>query len=169
MTTYTKFVPGSGVGVTTGSPGAATAAYHPSSYARKPYLIESLMDFSLQNATNGDIFTAFNIPVNSIVLAVGATVVTACNGTTPTCKIGHTDDDDEWVASSTAIDATGPLAIIGSGSAAPVALQCVAASKVVNVTIAVTGTITAGILNVWMLLIDTSPVKVTSTAAPNAS
>lgn len=169
MTTYTTFVPGSGIGATAGSPGAATAAYHPSSYARKPYVLECLMDFSLRTAANGDIFNAFNLPINSVVLAVGATVVTACNGTTPTCKIGHTDDDDEWVASGTAIDATGPLALIGSGTAAPVAVQVAAASKVVIVTIGVTGTLSVGVLQVWMLIVDTSPVKVTSTLAPNAS
>lgn len=169
MTTYTTFVPGSGVGATAGSPGAATAAYHPSSYARKPYLIEALIDFSLRNASTGDIFNCFNLPINSVVLAVGGTVVTACNGTTPVCKIGHTDDDDEWVAGSTALDATGPLALIGSGTAAPVALQVTAASKVVNMTVTVTGTISVGVVQVWMLILDTSPVRVTSTTAPNAT
>lgn len=162
MTTYSTFIPGSGTSATTGSPGAGTSG-HPMTYARKPYIVEAVVDFSVQNASTGDIFNLFNLPSGSLVLAVGAQVTTACNGTTPTCKIGHTDDDDEWVAAGTAIDSTGHLANIGNGTAAPVALQVTTTGKVVNMTVSVTGTISTGVIRAWMLIVDVSTVRSSAT------
>lgn len=168
MTTYSTFVPGSGVGATVGTPGAGTSG-HPSSYARKPYVIESLHDYSLQNVATGDIFNCFNIPIGSVVLAVGAHVITGCNGTSPTVKLGHTDDDDEWFAATACATDNTYIPVIGDGTAAAVQLNVIAASKKIIATFSVTGTISVGIIRYWMLIVDVSPVKVTSTTAPNAS
>lgn len=163
MTTYSTFLPGSGTAGTVGVPGFGSGAYHPQSYARKPYYLDMVIDFSVQNAATGSIFNCFALPIGSLVLAVGGEVLVAADQTTPVCKIGHTDDDDEWVAASTDIQTTGHMAAVGNGTAAPVALQVTAASKYIILTTTSTGTLTLGKVRVWMLILDVSSIHTSAT------
>lgn len=163
MTTYTLFIPGSGSGATVGTPGAGTTGM-PSVYVRRPYLVEAIADFSVQNAVTNDIFNMFNVPAGSILLAAGAEVITAATtGTAPQVSLGFTGTAANFV-SAQAITAAGHLTSIGDGTVAAIPKYSKgAANLVIMTTVNITGTLSDGKVRVWALLQDVSTVKTVTT------
>lgn len=67
--------------------------------------MEVTLDFSSTNGTSGDTIQLFSIPADSVVLAVGAEVVTAEGGTL-TIDVGDGDDPDGYLDGSNGNSAT---------------------------------------------------------------
>lgn len=82
-----------------------SAGYAPHSGVDKVYLIEQVIDFSVNNASATDVLEVIPVPAMTSVLQVGWEVITA-EGGTATIDIGDGDDDDYWKSAADANDAT---------------------------------------------------------------
>jgi len=83
-------------GSTTSTEAANSIAALPES-RRPAYMVEAVLDISkIDNytCTNGDIFQVLEIPAGTFVIAAGAEVLTAFDGTTPTVDIDFDAGDD---------------------------------------------------------------------------
>ena len=64
---------------------------------RHAYMVEAVLDISKlpsYSCTNGDIFQLLEIPANTFVIAAGAEVLTAFDGSSPTVDIDFAAGDD---------------------------------------------------------------------------
>jgi len=151
MTTYTDFVKG-------GANGFAESK-------RTPKYVEAVIDFADQNAVTTDRFDVFNFPVGTLVLQCSSEVITAVTGTgtitTPTYDI--TDGTKVWV-NDEELDVVGHAALLASQTTAPETLATAAQTIRAVVTITDGGTITAGKLRVWALIVDVNEKAPATTA-----
>lgn len=105
-----------------------------------------------------DVVQAIRIPAGTAVLAAGVQIVTPADSTTLTLDVGTGVDADAWV------DGFDGKAAAGEFSQFPAAYQPITATAedTIDVTLAtLTGTLTAGEVTVWAVLLD-----ITATSKP---
>ena len=153
--------------LTLGSTKSSTAA---SSIAALPdvrnqaYMVEAILDISkISNYTcvNGDIFQVLEIPAGTFIVAAGAEVLTAFNGTTPTVDIDFAEGDD--IIDGGDVTATGYLAAGTNGGANLTSqatfTQLITATDTIDVKlIAASADVTVGKLRVYAVVVDMNSV-----------
>lgn len=134
---------------------------------KQAYMIEEVLDIpalikagAFTAAVNGDVFELLTIPAGTLVVAAGAEVLTAFNGTTPTVNIDFAGGDD--IVDGASVGSTGFLAGGTNGSAIGTDglnyVQFVSTADTIDVTLAVTGNVTAGRLRVFAVVVDLNSV-----------
>jgi len=153
--------------MTLGSTKSSTAA---SSIAALPdvrnqaYMVEAILDISkISNYTcvNGDIFQVLEIPAGTFIVAAGAQVLTAFNGTTPTVDIDFAEGDD--IVDGGDVTATGYLAAGTNGGANLTSqatfTQLITTTDTIDVKlIAASADVTVGKLRVYAVVVDMNSV-----------
>lgn len=147
--------------------GKETAGTYPD-VRNQAYMIEATLDIgklvragAFSAAVNGDIFELLTIPAGTLVVAAGAQVLTAFNGTSPTVNIDFAGGDD--IVDGQSVGSTGYLAagtngtIIGTNS--PQYTQFVTTADTIDVTLAVTGNTTTGVLRVFAVVVDCNTIQ----------
>jgi hypothetical protein len=132
------------------------------------YMIEAVLDIpqliksgAIATAETGDIFELLTVPAGSLVVAAGAQVLTAFNGTTPLVDIDFAAGDD--IVDGQSVATTGYLAagtngtVIGTNS--PAYTQFVTTADTIDVKLAVTGSVTAGKLRVFAVVVDCNSIQ----------
>ena len=112
---------------------------------KQAYMVEEILDISKianYTCTNGDVFEVLEIPAGTFVVAAGAEVLTAFNGTTPTVDIDFAAGDD--IVDGQSVTSTGYLA--AGSNTIDVKLICSAAN------------VTSGILRVYAIVVDVDGV-----------
>lgn len=121
---------------------------HPSN-ARKPYIANTVIDFSTQVPAINDVFQAIVVPAKSLILEAGIDILTADTaGNLGTLALG--DGTNTWVAAATCA-AAGPMTI------AAVESKTKNAVDTIDVTVG-TGVVNAKI-RVWAVLVDISDTE----------
>lgn len=157
--------------LTLGSTKSSTAANSIAAFPdvrNQAYMIEGILDISkIANYTcvNGDIFQVLEVPAGSFVIAAGAEVLTAFNGTTPTVDIDFAGGDD--IVDGASVATTGYLAAGTNGGANSTAqttfTQLVTAADTIDVTLAAASAdVTAGKLRVYAIVIDMNTIANTA-------
>lgn len=154
-------------GSTTSSEAANSIAALPES-RRPAYLVEAILDISkIENysCTDGDVFQVLEIPANTIVMAAGAEVLTAFDGTTPTVDIDFAEGDD--IVDAGDVTSTGYLAAGTNGTAVGTATanftQFVTTTDTIDVVLAAgSADVTEGVLRVFAVVIDVDGVAETA-------
>lgn len=134
---------------------------------KQAYMIEKVLDIpalikagAFTTAGNGDIFELLTVPAGTLVIAAGAEVLTAFNGTTPTVDIDFAAGDD--IVDGASVGSTGFLAGGTNGSAigtdALNYVQFVSTADTIDVKLAVTGSVTVGKLRVFAVVVDLNSV-----------
>jgi len=153
--------------MTLGSTKSSTAA---SSIAALPdvrnqaYMVEAILDISkISNYTcvNGDIFQVLEIPAGTFIVAAGAQVLTAFDGTTPTVDIDFAEGDD--IVDGGDVTATGYLAAGTNGGANLTSqstfTQLITTTDTIDVKlIAASADVTVGKLRVYAVVVDMNSV-----------
>ena len=157
--------------LTLGSTKSSTAA---NSVATLPdvrnqaYMVEAILDISkIANYTcaNGDIFQVLEIPAGTFIVAAGAQVLTAFNGTTPTVDIDFAEGDD--IVDGGDVTAVGYLAAGANGGANLTSqatfTQLVTTTDTIDVKlIAASADVTSGKLRVYAIVVDMNSVANTA-------
>jgi hypothetical protein len=144
------------------------------------YLVEKILDVGklvsaglFSAITSGDIFQVLEIPGGSIVIAAGAEVLTAFNGTTPTVDIDFGAGDD--IVDGGDVTATGYLASGTNGAANTVGgstyVDFVATTDTIDVLVtAGASDVSSGVLRVYAVVCDLTGVAdlATEVARDNA-
>lgn len=131
--------------------------------AHNSYLIERHLDIAKLIASgvtigNGDVFQLLKIPAKSLVIAAGAEVVTAFDGTTPTVDIDFAGGDD--IVDGGDVTSVGFLAAGANGQGiviggAPTFTQLVSSTDTIDVTLtAASSDVTEGVLRVFAFVLD---------------
>lgn len=160
MATYDMTAKGAGVG-------ADSIAALPD-VRNQAYKIEAILDIDklvaagrFTAAANGDIFQVLEIPANTFVIAAGAEVLKAFNGTTPTADIDFGEGDD--IVDGGDLATLGYLAAGSNGGANNTAqatfTQLVTTTDTIDVKLLVTGSVTAGKLRVYAVVVDLDGVS----------
>lgn len=147
--------------------GKETAGTYPD-VRNQTYMVEATLDIAklvsagaFSGAANGDIFQLLTIPAGTLVAAAGAEVITAFNGTTPTVDIDFAAGDD--IVDGGDVSATGYLAAGTNGTAIGTATanftQFVTTADTIDVTLAVTGSVTTGKLRVFAVVVDCNSIQ----------
>ena len=147
--------------------GKETAGTYPD-VRNQTYMVEATLDIAklvsagaFSGAANGDIFQLLTIPAGTLVAAAGAEVITAFNGTSPTVDIDFGGGDD--IVDGGDVSATGYLAAGSNGTAigtsSPAYTQFVTAADTIDVTLAVTGSVTTGKLRVFAVVVDCNSIQ----------
>jgi hypothetical protein len=131
---------------------------------RQAYMVEAILDISkIANYTcvNGDIFQLLEIPAGTFIVAAGAEVLTAFNGTTPTVDIDFAAGDD--IVDGGDVTATGYLAAGTNGGANLTSqvtfTQLVTTTDTIDVKlIAASADVTSGKLRVYAVVVDMNTV-----------
>lgn len=149
---------------------------HPSRHGATnlPYTVEAIVDFAEVLAKKGsalaaeDIVEAVAVPAQTLVLSAGVEVLEAADSTTLTVDVGVTGvDTDVWVDGFNAKSAAGTYA---QNPAAYQPIVVGAAADTVDIELAtLTGSLTAGKLRVFAVLLDVSDKKAPGIATPTAS
>ena len=130
---------------------------------RHAYMVEAVLDISKlpsYSCTNGDIFQLLEIPANTFIIAAGAEVLTAFDGTTPTVDIDFAEGDD--IVDGGDVTSTGFLASGTNGSAMTTSgtltfTQHVTTTDTIDVKlIAASADVTEGRLRVIACVADTN-------------
>ena len=132
------------------------------------YMIEAVLDIpqliknkAIATAETGDIFELLLVPAGTLVVAAGAEVLTAFNGTTPLVDVDFAAGDD--IVDGQSVATTGYLAggtngtTIGTSS--PNFVQFVTTADTIDVKLAVTGSVTAGKLRVFAVVVDCNSIQ----------
>ena len=127
---------------------------------RHAYMVEAVLDISKlpsYSCTNGDIFQLLEIPANTFVIAAGAEVLTAFDGTSPTVDIDFAAGDD--IVDGGDVTSTGYLAAGSNGGANLTSqstfTQLVTTTDTIDVKlIASSADVTAGKLRVYAIVVD---------------
>jgi hypothetical protein len=135
---------------------------------RQAYMVEAILDISkIANYTcvNGDVFQLLEIPAGTFIVAAGAEVLTAFNGTTPTVDIDFAAGDD--IVDGGDVTATGYLAAGTNGGANNTAqatfTQLITTTDTIDVKlIAASADVTSGVLRVYALVVDLDGVAETA-------
>lgn len=147
--------------------GKETAGTYPD-VRNQTYMIEATLDIAklvragaFSAAVTGDIFELLTVPAGTLVVAAGAEVLTAFNGTTPTVDIDFAAGDD--IVDGQSVASTGYLAggtngtVIGTSS--PAYTQFVTTADTIDVKLAVTGNVTTGKLRVFAVVVDCNSIQ----------
>ena len=107
----------------------------------------------------GDVFNVLKVPAGFLILNAGAEVMTAFNGTSPTVDIDFAGGDD--IVDGASVASAGYLASgtngqtnVIRGDAASTYTEFNATEDTIDVTLAVTGNPTVGVLRVYVQGID---------------
>jgi len=157
--------------LTAGSTISSEAAYSIAALpeSRRPaYLVEAILDIEkIENysCTNGDVFQVLEVPANTLVMAAGAEVLKAFDGTTPTVDIDFAAGDD--IVDAGDVTSTGYLAAGTNGTAVGTATanftQFVTTSDTIDVVLAAgSADVTEGRLRVFAVVIDVDGVAETA-------
>jgi hypothetical protein len=115
-------------------------------------------DGTISSVANADVFQVIDIPAECYVFHCGAEVITAFDGTTPTVDIDFGGGDD--FVDGGDVSATGYLAAGTNGHVDYTAVATFnnrnTSSDTIDVTFAVTGSITVGVLRVYAIVADIS-------------
>jgi len=124
---------------------------------RNPYMVQTTLNFATALSDKGsalaaaDVIPVIAVPAGTMILNAGAQVVTATDATATTVDIGTGVDADVFVDGFNAKSAADTYA---DNAAAFQPLIATAADNI-DVTIAtLTGTLAAGKLRVWAILMD---------------
>lgn len=136
---------------------------------REAYMVEAILDISKianYTCTNGDVFQLLELPAGTFVIAAGAEVLTAFNGTTPTVDIDFAAGDD--IVDGGDVTALGYLAAGTNGGANNTAqatfTQLVTTTDTIDVKlIAASADVTVGVLRVYAIVVDLDGVTDTAT------
>ena len=147
------------LGSTSSSTAADSIAALPAK-RRSAYMVEAILDISkIDNYTcvNGDVFQVLEIPANTFIVAAGAEVLTAFDGTTPTVDIDFAGGDD--IVDGGDVTATGYLAAGTNGGANLTSqatfTQLVTTTDTIDVTLAAASAdVTSGKLRVYAIVVD---------------
>lgn len=138
---------------------------HPSraGNVKVPYLVENIIDFAEAATAKGsalaaaDVIEALAIPAGTVVVGAGAVIVAAGNSTTLTLTVGTGTDADEWVAT---LDGKAVAGTFGADLNSDTTFKTFPTADTIDVTLAtLTGTLTAGKVRVYALLMDVSGKK----------
>ena len=154
-------------GSTTSTEAANSIAALPES-RRPAYMVEAVLDISkIDNytCTNGDVFQVLELPAGTFVIAAGAEVLTAFDGTTPTVDIDFAAGDD--IVDGGDVTATGQLAAGTNGGANLTSqatfTQLVSTTDTIEVKlIAASADVTEGKLRVYAVVVDLDGVAETA-------
>jgi len=154
-------------GSTISSEAANSIAALPES-RRPAYLVEAILDIEkIENysCTNGDVFQVLEVPANTLVMAAGAEVLKAFDGTTPTVDIDFAAGDD--IVDAGDVTSTGYLAAGTNGTAVGTATanftQFVTTTDTIDVVLAAgSADVTEGRLRVFAVVIDVDGVAETA-------
>ena len=162
-------------GSTTSTEAANSIAALPES-RRPAYMVEAVLDISkIDNytCTNGDVFQVLELPAGTFVIAAGAEVLTAFDGTTPTVDIDFAAGDD--IVDGGDVTATGYLASGTNGAANTVGgttyTDFVATTDTIDVLVAAgANDVSSGVLRVYAVVCDLTGVAdlATEVARDNA-
>lgn len=147
--------------------GKVTAGTYPD-VRNSAYMIEATLDIpkliaagAFTAAGNTDVFELLTVPANTLVVAAGAEVITAFNGTTPTVDIDFAAGDD--IVDGGDVTATGFLAAGSNGTtigtSSPNYTQFVTTADTIDVKLAVTGSTTTGKLRVFAVAVDCNSIQ----------
>jgi hypothetical protein len=144
--------------VTTAFPDVRNQAYMIEAVLDIPQLIKSK---AITAAGTGDIFELLAVPAGTFVVAAGAEVLTAFNGTTPTVDIDFAGGDD--IVDGASVATTGYLAAGTNGGANATSqttfTQLVTTADTIDVTLTVTGSVTTGKLRVYAVVVDLNSIQ----------
>ena len=154
-------------GSTTSTEAANSIAALPES-RRPAYMVEAVLDISkIDNytCTNGDVFQVLELPAGTFVIAAGAEVLTAFDGTSPTVDIDFAAGDD--IVDGGDVTATGYLAAGTNGGANLTSqatfTQLVSTTDTIDVKlIAASADVTVGKLRVYAVVVDLDGVAETA-------
>jgi hypothetical protein len=132
------------------------------------YMIEAVLDIpqlikngAIASAATGDIFELLLVPAGTLVVAAGAEVLTGFNGTTPLVDIDFAGGDD--IVDGASVATTGYLAAGTNGTtigtSSPNFVQFVTTADTIDVKLAVTGSVTAGKLRVFAVVVDCNSIQ----------
>lgn len=157
--------------LTLGSTKSSTAADSIAAFPdvrNQAYMVEAILDISkISNYTcvNGDIFQVLEIPAGTFVIAAGAQVLTAFNGTTPTVDIDFAAGDD--IVDGGDVTAVGYLAAGTNGGANLTSqatfTQLITTADTIDVKlIAASADVTVGKLRVYAVVVDMNTIANTA-------
>jgi hypothetical protein len=132
------------------------------------YMMEATLDIprlikagAFTSAGNTDVFELLTVPAGTLVVAAGAEVITAFNGTSPTVDIDFAGGDD--IVDGGDVSATGYLAAGSNGTtigtSSPNYVQFVTTADTIDVKLAVTGSVTTGKLRVFAVGVDCNSIQ----------
>jgi hypothetical protein len=135
---------------------------------KQAYMVEATLDISKianYTCTNGDVFEVLEIPAGTFIVAAGAEVLTAFNGTTPTVDIDFAAGDD--IVDGQSVTSTGYLAAGSNGGANNTAqstfTQLVTTTDTIDVKlICAAANVTSGVLRVYAIVVDVDGVADTA-------
>jgi hypothetical protein len=135
---------------------------------KQAYMVEATLDISKiasYTCTNGDVFQVLEIPAGTFIVAAGAEVLTAFDGTTPTVDIDFAAGDD--IVDGQSVASTGYLAAGSNGGANNTAqstfTQLVTTTDTIDVKlICAAANVTAGVLRVYAIVVDVDGVAETA-------
>lgn len=135
---------------------------------KQAYMVEEILDISKianYTCTNGDVFEVLEIPAGTFIVAAGAEVLTAFNGTTPTVDIDFAAGDD--IVDGQSVTSTGYLAAGSNGGANNTAqstfTQLVTTTDTIDVKlICAAANVTSGVLRVYAIVVDVDGVADTA-------
>lgn len=133
------------------------------------YMIEAVLDLSKiegYTCANGDIFQLLEVPAGTFIIAAGAEVLTAFDGTSPTVDIDFGAGDD--IVDGGDVTSAGYLAAGNNGGANLTSqstfVQLVSATDTIDVKlIAASADVTEGALRVYAIVVDVDGVADTAT------
>jgi len=155
-TTYDMTAAGTGV--------AASSIAALPDVRKQAYMVEKILDIGklvaagrFATVANNDVFQLLEVPAGTLVLAAGAEVLTAFNGTTPTVDIDFDAGDD--IVDGGDVTATGYLASGTNGGANTTSqttyTQLVSTTDTIDVkVIAASSDVTSGVIRVYAVLVD---------------
>jgi hypothetical protein len=131
---------------------------------KQAYMVEATLDISKianYTCTNGDVFEVLEIPAGTFIVAAGAEVLTAFNGTTPTVDIDFAAGDD--IVDGQSVTSTGYLAAGSNGGANNTAqttyTQLVTTTDTIDVKlICAAANVTSGVIRVYAIVVDVDGV-----------
>ena len=153
--------------LTLGSTKSSTAADSIAAFPdvrNQAYMVEAILDISkISNYTcvNGDIFQVLEIPAGTFIVAAGAEVLTAFDGTSPTVDIDFAEGDD--IVDGGDVTATGYLAAGTNGGANLTSqssfVQIVTTTDTIDVVLtAGAADVTTGKLRVYAIVVDMNSI-----------
>lgn len=143
-------------------------AGHPSrSSVKQPYVISNTLNWAEVLTAKGsalaanDVVTALNVPAGTLVLHAGIEVVTAADATAATVDLGDGDDADGYVDGANAKTVAFASSTLALTEGTPNTVTGYRSGKVygtadtIDLTVAtLTGTLAAGVVRVWAVVMD---------------